>query len=189
MATISHVRADGPTSGRALPGDDALLWAAAIFGLVVLGHGADHVRRGVDSVSSDVFWVGTSAIALEVALVVLGVQRHRLAPLAALVGGASLAVGYVAVHFLPGRSWLSDSFTSAVDVSPLSWSAATLEVLAATTLAIVGLVVLRARGGLVSATQDHPTQRPLRAALLHPVSVGMIVGNLLVLGMSFADLL
>lgn len=170
-------------------GDNALFWAAAMFGLVVLVHGADHVRRGVGSVGADVFWVGTSAIFLEVALVVVGVQRHRLAPLASFAGGASLAVGYVVVHFLPGRSWLSDSFTSAVNVSMLSWTAATLEVLAATTLGIVGFLVLRERGGLVSAAEAHPAQRPLRVALRHPVSVVMIVGNVVILGISFADLL
>ena len=60
------------------------------------------------------------------------------------------------VHFLPGRSWLSDSFTGAVGVSALSWFAASLEVVAATTLGAVGFGVLQARGGLVSATQPNP---------------------------------
>ncbi len=89
----------------------------------------------------------------------------------------------------PGWSWLSDSFTSAVGVSVLSWTAATLEVLAVTTLGLVGFLILRARGGLVSAADAHPSQRPVREALLHPVSVAMIVGNALILSISFVDVL
>ncbi len=54
---------------------------------------------------------------------------HRLAPLAALSVGSSLALGYVVVHFTPSRSWLSDSFTSG-GAAAASVSAATLEVLA-----------------------------------------------------------
>ena len=95
-----------------------------------------------DSVSRDVFWVGTSGVVIEVGIVVLVCQRHRLAPLAAVAVGWSLAPAYVLVHFLPARSWLSDSFTSAHQVSPLSWFAASLEVLAALVLGVTGWGVL-----------------------------------------------
>jgi hypothetical protein len=168
--------------------DRWLLAAAAFFTAAVLIHNGDHVRRGADAVSKDVFWVGTSSIALEVALVVLASQRHRLAALAAAAGGVSLAAGYVLVHFLPERGWLSDSFTSATDVSPLSWIAASLEVAAALTLGVVGLIVLRERGGLASATRSNEGQRSLRDAVLHPIVLAMIVGNAAVLVISFAQL-
>ena len=187
MDTIQPHRATGQTEARSTVGDAPLLWATTLFAAAVLIHGADHTRRGADSLDSDVFWLGTTAIALEVAIVVLGCQRHRLAPLAAFAGGASLAMGYVVVHFLPDRSWLSDSFTGAVGVSALSWFAASLEVVAATTLGVVGFGVLRARGGLVSATQPNPAQRSLRDAVLHPVAVIMIVGNAALLVISLAD--
>ena len=154
----------------------------------MLIHNSDHVRRGADAVSKDVFWVGTASIALEVALVVLACQRHRLAPLAATAGGLSLAAGYVVVHFLPARSWLSDSFTSATGVSPQSWIAASLEVVAAVTLGVVGLIVLRGRGGLASATRPNSGQRNLRDALLHPIALAMIIGNAALLVISFAQL-
>jgi hypothetical protein len=167
--------------------DARLVAAAGFFTLAVLIHNSDHVRRGNDAVSKDVFWVGTSAIALEVALVVLATQRHRLAPLAAAAGGLSLAFGYVFVHFLPARSWLSDSFTSATDVSPLSWFAASLEVVAAITLGVVGLAALRERGGLASATQPNPEQRSLHEALVHPIALAMIAGNVAILAISFAQ--
>jgi hypothetical protein len=151
--------------GRTRPRTDGWLVAAATFFTVaVLVHNSDHLRRGVDVVSKDVFWVGTSSIIIEVGLVVLACQRHRLAPLAAAVGGLSLAAGYLVVHFLPSRSWLSDSFTSATNVSPLSWFAASLEVFAAVTLGVVGLIVLRDRGGLASAARpwEGQTQPPRR---------------------------
>jgi hypothetical protein len=164
-----------------------LVPAAGFFTVAVLIHNSDHVRRGTESVSKDVFWVGTSAIALEVALVVLATQRHRLAALAAAAGGFSLAAGYVVVHFLPARGWLSDSFTSAPDVSPLSWFAASLEVVAAITLGVVGLAALRERGGLANATRPNPEQRALRDALLHPIALTMIAGNIAVLAISFAQ--
>lgn len=169
--------------------DDALLlWAAAAFTAAVLVHGADHVRRGAGALHRDVFWLGTAAVALEVALVVLATQRHRLAPLVAAVGGWALAFGYVAVHFLPGRSWLSDSFTSGADVSALSWVAASFEVAAAAALGCVGLVVLKRRGGPASATRANPGQRELRAAIVHPVALAMVAGNAIILAISLPQL-
>lgn len=166
----------------------ALVAAATLFTLAVLVHNADHARRGADSVSKDVFWIGTAAIALEVAVVVLVTQRHRLAPLAAAAAGWSLAAGYVFVHFLPERSWLSDSFTSASEVSPLSWGAATFEVIAAVLLGGAGLLALRARGGLASAARPDPHQTSLQDALRHPAAVAMIVGNAVILAISFSQL-
>ena len=118
----------------------------------------------------------------------LACQRHRLAPLAATAGGLSLAAGYVLVHFLPARGWLSDSFTSATNVSPLSWFAASLEVAAAITLGVVGLLVLRERGGLASATRPTDGQRSLSNALLHPIALAMIAGNAAILAISLAQL-
>jgi len=175
-----------PTADR---DDRLLLWTAALFTLAVLVHGADHARRGVDSIGREVFWLGTAAIALEVAVVVLACQRHRLAPLAAAVAGLSLAFGYVAVHFLPGRSWLSDSFTGAEGASPLSWAAASLETVAALALGAVGLVLLRHRGGLAGAGSGGTgPSRGRREAATHPVALAMIAGNLVLLAVSAAQL-
>jgi hypothetical protein len=169
-------------------GDRWLRWAVTLFAVAVLVHGADHLRRGADAISRDVFWAGTAAIALEVGVVVLGCQRHRLAPLAALVAGASLAAGYVVVHFLPERGRLSDSLASGTDVGALSWFAASLEVLAALVLGVVGLVVLRRRGGLASAAAPYDGQRPLRRALVDPMVVVMIAGNAAIVAASLTQL-
>lgn len=167
--------------------DRWLLVAGALFTVAVLLHDSDHARRGVASVGRDVFWLGTSSMLLEVAIVVLIAQRHRLAPLVAAGSGFTLAAGYLFVHVLPARPWLSDSFTSATDVSPLSWTAASIEIAAALALGAVGVLALRDRGGLASAMAARPQQRTLVEALRHPLVVVMIVGNLVILGISLSQ--
>ena len=168
--------------------DGWLMRASVLFTLAVVLHNADHLRRGTDAVGRDVFWLGTSGIALEVAIVVLVCQRHRLAPLAAAAGGFFLAAGYLEVHFLPAHSWFSDSFTSAPTVSRLSWLAASLEVLAAVALCAAGLAALSRRGGLSAVTQPNPQQRTLRDGLLHPLALAFALSQVIVLVVSFAQL-
>jgi hypothetical protein len=153
----------------------------------VIVHNGDHLRRGADTVRSDVFWAGTSAVLVEVGVVVVVMQRHRLAPLVALATGAALAPAYLFVHFLPARSWLSDSLPSAASTSWMTWTAASLEVVAAALLGLAGWLVLRERGGLASATEPHADQRPLRAGILHPVALALLVANVGIVVASFAQ--
>ncbi|MDP1819239.1 MAG: hypothetical protein Q8K58_05020 [Acidimicrobiales bacterium] len=169
-------------------GDGLLLWAAWLFTAAVVIHNSDHLRRGTDAVASDVFWVGTLGVVIEVGVVVLVCQRHRLAPLTAAVTGWSLAPAYLAVHFLPERSWVSDSFTSVDGVSALSWLAASLEVLAAVTLGLAGWRVLRRRGGLPSAVRPYGAQQSVGAALHHPAALLMLVANVVIVTASFSQL-
>jgi hypothetical protein len=185
---VATLALDRPAVRADPVGDRLLRWAVTFFAAGVLVHGADHVLRGVDAISRDVFWAGTAAIALEVGVVVLGCQRHRLAPLAAAVAGVSLATGYVVVHFLPSRGWLSDALSSGIDVSARSWFAASLEVVAATVLGVVGVVVLRRRGGLSSAAVAYEAERPLRRALIEPVVLAMIAGNAAIVAISLTQL-
>jgi hypothetical protein len=166
--------------------DRRLLTAAGLFTVAVLVHNFDHVRRGVDATPDDVFWLGTAAIAVEVAVVVLICARHRWAPLAAAVIGGSLAVGYLVVHFLPERGWASDSFVSAGYVNPVSWFAATSELLAAAVLAVTGVVAVR-HEGLEAAASPRDDELPLGRAVRHPLAVTMIVGNAVVLAASFVQ--
>lgn len=168
--------------------DRRLVHAAGLFVGAVLVHGADHVRRGVDATGRDVFWLGTTAIALEVAAVVLVCLRHRWAPLLAVVAGASLALGYVLVHFLPARSLFSDALAGGDKVTALSWFAASLEVIAAVALAVAGWLTMRARGGLASAARPYGGQRPARVGLTHPLSVMMIIGNVAIMAVSLPQL-
>jgi hypothetical protein len=169
-------------------GDRLLLAAGTLFTIAVVVHNSDHLRRGIDSVERDVFWVGTAGILIEVGIVVLVCARHRVAPLAALAVGWSLAPAYLVVHFLPQRSWLSDSLPSGTDVAALTWFAASFEVVAALVLGLAGWGVLRQRGGLASAARPHEGERPLRDGLLHPVALVMLLVNVVIVAGSFAQL-
>jgi hypothetical protein len=158
-------------------GDTRVLRAAAIFfGLAVLIHNADHLRRGGDSVSTEVFWVGSSALVLETVVVALVLMRHRAAAIAATVIGLSLAFGYISVHFTPERGFFSDSLLG-VDASSVSIAAAFLETASAFLLGIAGARVLRQEG--IDLRPDSAAL-PWRDALRHPLVIALIAGNALV---------
>lgn len=169
-------------------GDRWLLAAGWVFTVAVVVHNSDHLRRGADAVSADVFWIGTAGVLVEVGIVALIALRHRTAPLAALIAGVSLATGYLVVHFLPARSWLSDAFPGAEGVSPLSWFAATFEVIAALLVAGVGWQVLRIRGGLSSAAQTHAPEGRPSEAFGHPMVLTMVLVNAVIVAVSFAQI-
>ncbi len=158
-----------------------------LFTVAVLLHNGDHLRRGGGSVDIDVVWAGSLAILLEVGVVAAVFMRHRAAPLLAAASGAGLAVGYVVVHLLPGRGWLSDPLFDG-GASWMSQSAALLEIVAAVTLGWAGWSVLQARGGLASATAGPVTERPVMAGLLHPVVLAMAVGNAVIFVLTIARL-
>jgi hypothetical protein len=166
------------------PSDRVLRIAAVCFAVAVLVHNSDHLRRGGDSVATDVFVLGTAGMVLEVAVVALVLMNHRVGPLAAAAVGASLTAGYLLVHLSPQRSWLSDSLTAGEDVSWFSWVAVIGLVLASMVLAAAGWAVLRARGGLASAA--HPRHRDGPA--VHPVTTALAVGNVVILAGSLATL-
>ena len=161
--------------------------AAALFAIGVVVHNADHVRRGADAVEPDVFWLGTAAIGMEVALVGLLCQRHRIAPLAAAVAGFGLATGYVLVHFLPERQWLSDPLIATSGIDRWSIFAASFEVAVALVLGLVGLRALRRLGGLRSAARPSPQQKSPREALLHPITLAFALTQAVTLAVSFAQ--
>jgi hypothetical protein len=175
-----------PTAGVAAADSTVLRWAAALFTAVVLVHNADHVRRGIESLSTEVFVVGSLAILPEVLIVLAIFRGDRTAPLMAVGTGLSLAAGYVVVHMTPERGWLSDSFVSN-DVSAFSWAAASLEIAAAVALALAGLVVVRERGGIESAFTWPASPRPIAAALAHPVVAAMVAGNAVILVLSLIE--
>ena len=147
--------------------------AATFFTLAVLIHNGDHLRRGGDSVETDVFWLGSAAILVEVGVVLLVFARHRLAPLAAAVAGFQLALGYIAVHFTPERTWFSDSFVG-TDAEAISIAAAALEATAALALGIAGVLALRGRAG------PAENGAAFSVALRHPVVLVLLIGNVIV---------
>lgn len=164
-------------------GATTLQLAATFFAAAVVVHGADHLRRGGDSLNADVFWLGTAAIALEVGVVALVFMRHPVAPLAAAVVGFSLAVGYFAVHFTPERGWLSDSFPSS-NAAVASWVAGSLETAAALALGVAGLAAWRFDRSVGDAAAAAPSAG--RAGWRHPVVVAMALANLVILAGSLA---
>lgn len=149
----------------------ALLRATAmVFAVAVLVHNGDHLRRGGDSVSAQVFWLGSAAMLVEVGVVALVLARHRLAPRAAVVAGLGLAAGYFITHFTPQRGLLSDSLVSG-GASPLSLVAATFETVSALALGIAGAMVVH------DGDWDGDEHVSAGAALGHPLVVALIVGN------------
>ena len=158
-------------------GDRWLQSAAIFFTVAVLAHNGDHLRRGGDSVSAQVFWVGSAAIVVEVAAVLLVFRRHPSAPIAAIAAGFGLAAGYLLVHFTPQRSWLSDSLTGG-DASWLSVLAALFETLAALGLGIAGLRALRETGLAAAGSGDAAVS--LTRIVMHPAVAAMIVGNVVI---------
>src|SRR3954452_7604615 len=166
--------------------DRRLRLSACCFAVAVLVHNFDHVRRGADGINLDVFWAGTLSLVVEVGVVVLVVMRHRLAPLAAAVIGLSLAAGYVFVHFTPDHGWLSDPLLSASKA--ISIVAALLEATTALWLGVTGVQIVR-RDGLAAAMSGQATDATsVGVALRHPAVLALVVGNLVVLVVSFAQL-
>jgi hypothetical protein len=168
-------------------GDRALARAATLFAVAVIVHNADHLRRGVEHLHTDVFASGMFGIVLEVAIVILVMQRHRLAPMICLFGGLALAAGYLEVHIAPAHGLLSDSFTSDPHTSPLSWAAASGEIIAAILLSVVGGAVFARRGGPISAARPYAGQRSLSYAAATPVALLLIITQLAAAGLSIAQ--
>lgn len=148
-----------------------------LFTAAVLFHGFDHARRGADAAPRDVLVAGVSAVFLEVGVVALVAARHRWAPDAAVAAGFGLAAGYLLVHFLPGRGWLSDPLSAgaASGVTAVSWLAASLEVAAALALGAAGLA---ARGA----------EAPAVRSWVQPVVLAMVLGNAALLAVTGAQL-
>ncbi|MEZ0050332.1 hypothetical protein ABIA30_001330 [Mycobacterium sp. MAA66] len=123
-------------------------WAAALFVVALVLHGADHLRRGMDVVRPAVMVGGTLQLILAAATVALVITRNRWAPSAAVVIGFVSAVGFAAAHLLPTWGFFSDSFIDAppwARVTAFSWVTAIVEIAADLIFGVVGVLVLRAR--------------------------------------------
>jgi hypothetical protein len=126
--------------------EQRLRWIAVVFLVAVTVHGADHVRRGMDVVTTPVMWAGGIQYLLAVIAVVLVYRRLPWAPLAAIAIGFSSAIGFSAAHLLPHWSSFSDSFTGsrvAPNVTVLSWATALFEIGADFALGWAGVRVYR----------------------------------------------
>lgn len=109
----------------------------ALFAAGFVVHNIDHLRRGLDAITGQVFAGGTVISFMALTVFALVLLRHRLAPAAALWIGAATAVGVSASHLLPRWSAFSDAFPGG-HVDGWSWFAVLFEVAGAVVLAGCG---------------------------------------------------
>jgi hypothetical protein len=139
------IRRRAPGRPAARGGHRLLTYAAALYGIGLVAHTADHIRRGSGVLTPEVYWAGIVSTMIGVATIALVLGRHRVAPLAAALAGGPIAVGVAMVHLLPRWSVLSDAFPGAqgTGVTPLSWAVVLLEIAGALALGAAGVYVLR----------------------------------------------
>jgi hypothetical protein len=128
--------------------------AALVFLGGFLLHNADHLRRGLDILTPEVLWAGSSSGLITLAAIGLAVAGHRLARQVAVVVGFGMAIGVSSVHLLPRWSSFSDSL-SAANADPLTWLAVLCEVGGALVFGWAGIRAL--------ASTMSPKTRPTRS--------------------------
>jgi hypothetical protein len=137
--------------------DARLVLAGYVFMVGSAIHLVDHLRRGQDSVTEQLYWAGNLALVVQVVVITLVLTRHRVAPLAAAAAGFPLAIAFTAAHWLPHWSSLSDSFVDD-GASAFSYVASITEIVGAAAVGVAGLAVIRARGlASVSSRTLSPT--------------------------------
>lgn len=140
--------------------DRRLLWAGYGFAVGSAVHLFDHLRRGQASATEELYWAGNLALILQVAVITLIVTRHRLAPLAAAAAGFPLALGFLAAHWLPEWSALSDPVWDIGSARAFSYFASSLEIVGGLAIGLAGWAVVRDRGlGAFAATSPSDSQR------------------------------
>jgi hypothetical protein len=123
-----------------------LRYAALAYALGLALHTVDHVRRGLDVVTTHVEVAGNLSTVVGITAVVLVLIGNRWGPLVAVLTGFPIAFGVVAVHLLPYWSAFSDSFADGGNgITAMSWSVVMIEIAGALAMAITGLMVLRER--------------------------------------------
>jgi hypothetical protein len=148
----TEVRAMRTRASTARDPERTLRYAAVVFAVALIVHGADHLRRGTDVITTEVLVAGTvQAIG---ALVTLGLvfTRNRWAPVAAIIIGFTSAFGFTVVHLLPDWGVFSDAFPGAhahSDVTAFSWAAALFEIAADLAIGLAGVHALRTRQNAV----------------------------------------
>jgi hypothetical protein len=116
--------------------------AAAFYGVTVVLHTADHLRRGVSAVTPEVLLAGALSTIAAIVAIALAFMAKRSAAVVAAGVGLFNAVGVAAVHLLPRWGALSDSFTSG-NAEAVSWAAVLLEIAGALAFGVAGLYELR----------------------------------------------
>lgn len=122
-----------------------LRYAALVYAFGLIVHTAGHFRRGLDVLTPQVFWAGNVSTVVGVAVIVLVLAGHRIAPYVAVAFGLPTALGVIAVHLLPHWSALSDAFPGAnhTGVTSMSWGVVLVEIVGGIALSAAGVLVLR----------------------------------------------
>ena len=149
-----------------------LVMAGLAFAAGSAIHLIDHLRRGQGSVSDVLYAAGNVSLVVQVATIALVVTRHRLAPVAAVSAGFSLAIGFSAAHWLPRWSSLSDPVWEIHSLTWFSYAASIAEILGALALAIAGLAVIRASNRDRLFVRDQPRVQVDNDQSSPPVRVG-----------------
>jgi hypothetical protein len=135
---------------RATHRDDRLLRGAAVlFAVGFAFHTADHLRRGTDSITTELLWAGNATSVISIVVIVMVLTGNRWAPPVAAVAGFALAAAFAASHLLPHWSELSDSFVDN-GASAVSWAAVLMEIVGAVALGVAGVYETRRRARAVS---------------------------------------
>ena len=121
--------------------DQVLWYAALVFAVALLAHGADHWRRGFKVLTPEVNWAGTVLSVLAMISITLVLTRHSWGPLVAVAVGFPMAVGVAASHLLPHWSAFSDSFPGS-GVDSLSYVAVVFEIVASVVFGTAGMRIL-----------------------------------------------
>jgi hypothetical protein len=131
---------------------DALLrLTAVLYGVGLVVHTADHLRRGISVVTGEVFWGGNVLAALAIVAIALVFAGHRQAPLVAMFVGFTAAIGVSASHLLPHWSSLSDSLPDG-NVDAWTWIAVLIEIGGALAFGAAGAyALLRQRDTAIDA--------------------------------------
>lgn len=120
--------------------------AGLLFAVGSLIHMVDHLRRGQGSITDSLLWAGNFALVVQVTVITLIMTSHRTAPVAAVAGGLPLALGFLAAHWVPEWSALSDPVWEIESLPALSVLASSLEIAGALAIGIVGAKIVRQHG-------------------------------------------
>lgn len=126
--------------------DHRLRVAGLVFAVGSTIHVADHLRRGQGSVSDALFTAGNAALVVQVVTITLIATHHRHAPTLAAVVGPSLAIGFLAAHWLPHWSSLSDPVWEITSLPALSVIASVSEIAGAVSIGIAGVSIVLDQG-------------------------------------------
>jgi hypothetical protein len=119
-----------------------LTTAAAVFVAANVLHTLDHLRQGLDGLSSEILAAGTLLTVMAVATLVLALRDHPWTPPIAAAVGLSGAAGILAAHVAPHWSALSDPYPD-IGADALSWIVMAAEAGAALALGLAGLHAMR----------------------------------------------